>query len=68
MKDARAKAAQFAQAAGEPLGQVISITPASNSSPPVFEAPSASASAGAAVPVSPGSQQVSVSVTVVYAV
>jgi len=67
MKDARAKAEQFARAAGEQLGQVISITPAGNSSPPVN--PMASASAGsAAVPISPGSQQVSVSVTVVYAV
>jgi uncharacterized protein YggE len=68
MKDARAKAEQFASAAGEQLGQIISITPVGSSSPPVFN-PMASASAGsAAVPVSPGSQQVTVSVTVVYAV
>jgi uncharacterized protein YggE len=68
MKDARAKADQFARAAGEQLGQIISITPVGSSGPPVFN-PMASASAGsAAVPISPGSQQVSVSVTVVYAV
>jgi len=64
MKDARAKADQFARAAGEQLGQIISITPISG--PPVFN-PMASANS-AAVPISPGSQQVSVSVTVVYAV
>jgi uncharacterized protein len=67
MKDARAKAEQFARAAGQQLGQVISITPVDGSSSPV--SPMASAGAGsAAVPISPGSQQVSVSVTVVYAV
>jgi uncharacterized protein YggE len=67
MRDAHAKAGQFASAAGEPLGQVLSITAVSSSSPPVF-APSAAASAGSdSVPISPGSQQVSVSVTVVYA-
>jgi len=68
MKDARAKAEQFARAAGEQLGQVISITPVGSSSLPVLnQLPSASAGS-AAVPVSPGSQQVSESVTVVYAV
>jgi len=66
MKDARAKAGQFARAAGEQLGQIISITPVGSPSPPVFN-PAASASS-ASVPISPGSQQVSVSVTVVYAV
>jgi hypothetical protein len=67
MKDARAKAAQFARAAGQQLGQVISITQASSSSPPLQQSPSASAGS-ASVPISPGSQQISVSVTVVYAV
>jgi uncharacterized protein YggE len=67
MRDAREKAGQFARAAGEPLGQILSITPEADSSPPVF-APNSAASAGSgAVPVSPGSQQVSVSVAVVYA-
>jgi uncharacterized protein len=68
MRDARTKAGQFARAAGQPLGPVLSITPVASSSPPVF-APNSAASAGpAAVPISPGSQQVSVSVTVVYAI
>ena len=68
MKDARAKAEQFARAAGQQLGQVISITPAGTSSPPVFNQMQNAAAGPATVPVSPGSQQVSVSVTVVYAV
>jgi uncharacterized protein len=66
IRDARAKAGQFASAVGEPLGQVLSITSATTSSPPVF-APNATSSGSAAVPISAGSQQVGVSVTVVYA-
>ncbi|HXZ66826.1 MAG TPA: SIMPL domain-containing protein [Streptosporangiaceae bacterium] len=67
VNDARAKAEQFASAAGVPLGPVLSITPVAPSGSSVF-APNAAASSGsAAVPISPGSQQVSVSVTVVYA-
>jgi uncharacterized protein YggE len=68
MKDARAKADQLARAAGESLGQVISISQASSSSPPEFNATPSASAGSAAVPVSPGSQQISVSVTVVYAV
>jgi uncharacterized protein len=67
MRDARVKAEQFARAAGEPLGQVLSITPVASSSPPVFAPNSATSAGSAAVPISPGNQQVSVSVTVVYA-
>jgi uncharacterized protein len=67
MRDAHAKAGQFARAAGEQLGQVLSITSATTASPPVF-APNAASAGSAAVPISAGSQQVSVSVTVVYAV
>ncbi len=67
MRDARAKAEQFARAAGQPLGQVLSITPVASSSPQVFAPDSAVSAGSAAVPISPGSQQVSVSVTVVYA-
>ncbi len=66
MKDARAKAGQFARAAGVPLGHVISITPVVSS--PVLSPMQSASAASAAVPISPGSQQVSVSVTVVYAV
>jgi uncharacterized protein YggE len=68
MKDARAKADQFASAAGEQLGQIISITPVGSSIPPVFNQMASTSAGSAAVPISPGSQQVSVSVTVVYAV
>jgi uncharacterized protein len=65
VKDARAQATQFAAAAGEQLGPVISITPQQSS--PVFYGPAAGPSDKAAsVPVSPGSQQISVSITVVY--
>lgn len=65
--DARAQAEQFARALGEPLGPVISVTPVQQQSP-VLYAPSATAAGSkAAVPVSPGTQQLSVSVTVVYA-
>jgi uncharacterized protein len=66
VKDARAKAAQFARALGEPLGPVISITPDDQSVPVVFGANATATKAGS-VPISPGSQQVSVSITVVYA-
>ena len=67
VKDARAKATQFARALGEPLGQVVSITPDDQSTPVEFGV-NASAAPKAAVPISPGSQQVSVSITVVYTV
>ena len=68
MKDARAKAEQFATAAGEQLGQIISITPVGGSSPPMLNQMASVSAGSATVPISPGSQQVSVSVTVVYAV
>jgi len=67
IKDARAKAAQFATALGVPLGQVISVSSTDQVTPPVEFGAAASAAKGASVPISPGSQQVSVSVTVVYA-
>lgn len=68
VRDAKAKAAQFAKALGEPLGPVISISSA-QASPvvPVYGATAQSASAKALVPISRGSQQVSVSIKVVYA-
>lgn len=66
VKDARTKAAQFARALGVPLGQVISISSADQFQPPVMFGAQASAAKGAPVPISPGTQQVSVSVTVVY--
>jgi len=68
VRDARAKATQFAAALGEPLGPVISISPAqtSQSEPEVFNTVAGSVAAKS-VPVSPGSQQVSVKITVIYA-
>lgn len=66
VKDARTKAAQFARALGEKLGPVVSITPVEQSTP-ILYAPNASAAKSAAVPISPGTQQVSVTITVVYA-
>ncbi len=65
--DARAKAAEYARALGQPLGPAISIsdqTPA-----PSLPVPLAASAAGkaASVPISPGSQQLSISITVVYA-
>jgi uncharacterized protein len=66
VKDARTKAAQFAAALGQRLGPVISISPVDQSTP-VFLAPNASAAKAGSVPISPGTQQVSVSITVVYA-
>ena len=65
--DAEAKAAQYAKALGEPLGPVVSITDQASTQPlPVYAAAS-SASARASVPISPGTQQLSVSITVVFA-
>jgi uncharacterized protein YggE len=66
--DARTKAAQYAQALGQPLGPVISISDQTQapSLPFSMATPSAGRAAGS-VPISPGSQQLSVSVSVVYA-
>jgi uncharacterized protein YggE len=66
--DATAKAAQYAKALGQPLGPVVSITDQAGTQPfPMYSAESAAA-AKASVPISPGTQQLSVSVTVVFAV
>ena len=64
--DARHKAAQYATAAGQPLGPVISITDQAPAQPILYAA-QAAASAKSSVPISPGTQQLSVSVTVVFA-
>jgi len=68
IKDAQAKASQFAKALGRSLGAVISVSDQSSVPYPIF-APGAAASASAGrVPVQPGKQQVSVQITVVYAI
>ena len=64
--DAQAKAAQYAKALGEPLGPVVSITDQA-SAQPVQQYGMASAAAGKSVPISPGTQQLSVSITAVFA-
>jgi len=66
--DAKAKAAAYARALGRPLGPVISMSEAPPAQPfePVPVAAGAS-SARSAVPVHPGTQQLSVTVTVVFA-
>jgi|HubBroStandDraft_5_1064220.scaffolds.fasta_scaffold02857_6 uncharacterized protein YggE len=64
--DARAQASQFAAALGEPLGQVISLTPVQQQA--VFpETFAANKAAAGSVPISAGTQQLTVSITVVYA-
>jgi uncharacterized protein len=66
--DATAKAAQYAKALGEPLGPVVGVTDQASTQPfPVYSAGNAAA-AKASVPISPGTQQLSVSITAVFAV
>jgi uncharacterized protein YggE len=67
LADATAKAAQYARALGEPLGPLVSVTDQADAQPaPVYGAESA-AGPKASVPISPGTQQLSVSITVVFA-
>ncbi|HVB43346.1 MAG TPA: SIMPL domain-containing protein [Streptosporangiaceae bacterium] len=67
--DAQAKAGQFAQALGRRLGPVVSISDQSATVPyPIFANSAAGLKSAAPVPISPGTQQVSVQVTVVYSI
>jgi uncharacterized protein YggE len=63
--DAKAQASQYAAALGEPLGPVLSVTPVQQVTTPQFYG-NASSKAAAPVPISPGTQQLTVSITVVY--
>src|SRR5215472_14918103 len=66
--DAKAKATAYARALGRPLGPVVSMSeiPAAQPYPlPEFATPSASRAASS-VPVHPGTQQLSVTVTAVF--
>lgn len=68
--DARTKAEQYAKAAGRSLGDVISIAEdVSTPSPVPYTSFADTAAAGykASIPIQPGSQDVSVSVTVLFA-
>jgi hypothetical protein len=66
--DAKAKAAAYARAIGRPLGPVVSVSEATSPPPEPFYGSEGIAAAprSAAVPVHPGSQHLSVTVTVVY--
>jgi uncharacterized protein YggE len=64
--DAEAKAAQYAKALGVPLGPVVSITDQAPAQPLPQYAMSSAAAAGKPVPISPGTQQLSVSITAVF--
>ncbi|HEY5396698.1 MAG TPA: SIMPL domain-containing protein [Trebonia sp.] len=65
--DATAKAAQYAKALGEPLGPVVSITDQVTTQPSPMVGFASAASAKSSVPISPGTQQLSVSITVIFA-
>lgn len=64
--DAEAKATQYAKALGEPLGAVVSITDQAPAQPVPQFAMSSAAASGKSVPISPGTQQLSVSVIAVF--
>jgi uncharacterized protein YggE len=66
--DARTKAQQYAGAAGETLGKPTQVTETVNSPTPIDYRSLGAASSAAAVPINAGTAQVSVSVTVVFAV
>jgi uncharacterized protein len=68
--DARAKAAAYARALGHSLGPVLSMSetpPAQPFQPLPFAAVPSPSKAASSVPVHPGTQQLSVTVTVVFA-
>ena len=65
--DAKAKAAAYARALGRPLGPVVSMSEGQSAPPPVYPVPFANgARAASSVPVHPGTQQLSVTVTVIF--
>ena len=67
--DARRKAEIYAKAAGVTLGEAISITEEGASQPPVFRAKMGAAMQGnAPAPVAPGEEQLSVTVSVSWAI
>jgi len=68
VRDAVAQAKQLAAAAGVTLGPIRTIDDTGTELPqqPIFNASGTSGGEGAAVPLQPGSQQLSVDVTVVF--
>ena len=67
--DAKAKAAAYAHALGHPLGAVVTMseTPPAQPFQPLPEAAVPATGRASSVPVHPGTQQLSVTVTVVFA-
>lgn len=69
VRDAKAKASQFAAGLGRPLGRALSVSDQSSVPYPIYAAEGAALKAAQpSVPVQPGTQQVSVQVTVVFAI
>jgi len=68
VRDARAKATQYASALGEHVTAVISISDQTQVTPYFFGAGVPAASAAGRVPISPGKQQISAQVTVIFAI
>jgi uncharacterized protein len=67
--DAKTKAQQYADTAGEALGKPTQVTETVNSPTPIdYRNLSAASSPTAPVPINPGTAQISVTVTVVFAV
>ena len=70
VRRARDQAEQMAQAAGVKLGRVRSISESSSTSPappyPMYGAPAADEAAKSAVPIAPGSQELTLRVVAVY--
>lgn len=66
VRRAQAQAQQLADAAGVPLGAIRSITEITGSSPIPYSPSYSSADAAAAVPIEAGSQELTVSVQVIY--
>jgi len=66
--DAKTKAGQYAKSAGRSLGEVVSIAETvATPSPSQLSSPMAMAAKQGDVPIQPGSQELSVTVTVVFA-
>ena len=67
--DAKAKASAYARALGQPLGPVVSMTESAPAQQPYYypPVPAPLGARSSSVPVHPGTQQVSVSVTVIFA-
>jgi uncharacterized protein len=66
--DAKAKATAYARALGRPLGPVVSMSETPVAQPyPLPQVAAPSARAASSVPVHPGTQQLSVTITVVFA-